>query len=350
MKCPRCMKPIGPDDKVCPSCSAILVVERKPTRPDEEKGWTLRHLASIMGRAGCAVLIAQNVLLLIGVAAFAREGVAFLQGTNPNPDLAPVTGLIYVGGTLDLVGLGLVAAALVVLGAGAMLLRRKDPFTEEEVLIPPQTAALPIVAGLLVYVWILFTAIWRVAWPASAGRNAAQLLADFAANGSMPIAPNAVPAMMGFWILGAICLLVAAILLRLFVRRLPAKIVSPRPMKPSSWLDYTVFNLVIVFVIAIFPLGWAAYTPLKIVFLSALAIKLTVLALVGAFAYWSLLGRFDAFGKLSLLVPIMKAIRQEVSTVQTVIRAEAAKTVPREPTVVLPPPTEDDMAGIERVK
>ena len=344
------MKPIGPDDKVCPSCNAILVVERKPTRPDDEKGWALRHLASIMGRAGCAILIAQNILVLIGVGAVSRDGIAFLQGTNPTPDLGPMTGLIYVGGTLDLVGLGLVAAALVFLGAGAMLLRRKDPFTEEEVLIPPQTAALPIAAGLLVYVWLLCTAVWRVAWPASAGRNAAQLFADFAATGVMPIAPNAVGEMMALWVIGAVCLVAAAVLLRLFVRRLPTKTYSPRPMKPSSWLDYAVFNLAIVAIAALFPAGIASYAGLKIAFLSALAIKLIVLSLVGAFAYWSLLGRFDAFGKISLLVPVMKAIPQEVSTVQTVVQAEVQKTAPPEPSGALPPPTEDDMAGIERVK
>ncbi len=344
------MKPIGPDDKVCPSCNAIIVVERKPTRPDEEKGWALRHLASIMGRAGCAVLIAQNILVLIGVGAISRDGIAFLQGTNPTPDLGSMTTLIYAGGTLDLVGLGLVAAALVFLGAGAMLLRRKDPFTEEEVLIPPQTAALPIAGGLLVYVWLLCTVVWRVSWPASAGENAAQLFADFAATGVMPIPPSAVGVMMALWVLGAACLVAAAVLLRLFVRRLPTKTYSPRPMKSSSWLDYTVFNLAVVAIIALFPAGVVAYAPAKWLFLSALAIKLIVLSLVGAFAYWSLLGRFDALGKLSLLVPVMKAIPREASTVQTVVQAEVAKTAPPEPTVVLPPPTEDDMAGIEHVK
>jgi len=73
------MGPIGPDDRMCPSCGAILVLERKPARPEEEAGWTLRHLASIMGRLGCAVMIAQCTLVLVCSAALVPQAIAFLS-------------------------------------------------------------------------------------------------------------------------------------------------------------------------------------------------------------------------------------------------------------------------------
>src|SRR6266508_2455640 len=129
MKCPRCMKPIGPDDSVCPSCNSTLVVERKPTRADEEKGWTLRHLASIMGRAGCILAIAQAIVVILGSATLFDQAIAFLNGSDRTVELMPVATLITIAETVDLIGLGLLAVALIVLGAGAMLLRRKDPFT-----------------------------------------------------------------------------------------------------------------------------------------------------------------------------------------------------------------------------
>ncbi|OGS51103.1 MAG: hypothetical protein A3K65_06640 [Euryarchaeota archaeon RBG_16_68_12] len=343
------MKPIGPDDKLCPSCNAIILIERKPTRPDEEKGWTLRHFASIAGQAGCAVMVAQNAVVLIGVAAFAARGVEFLQQPNVTPDLGPVSVLGLFASALDLIGLTLVAAALIALGAGAMLLRRRDPFTEEEVAVPTRTAAFPAAAGLLVIVWVLLTATWRVVFPADIGRSAAQLLADFAAGGT-PVMPASMPLMMGLWVIATIALFAAALLLGFFGRRLPSKIFAPRSVKTVAWTDFALLNLILTIGIAVFPSGLVAYRGLEIVYLSLLATKLTVLALFGVLSYWTLLSRFDAFGRLSLMVPVMKAIPQEVSTVTAVVEAEAAKTAPPEPTVFLPPPTEDDMRGIEHVK
>ena len=343
------MKPIGPDDKVCPSCHSILVVERKPTRPDEEKGWTLRHLASIMGQGGCALMIAQNAVVLIGVAAFAGPAAAFLGSPGAAPDLGPVANLAIVSQILDLIGLALIAVALVVLGAGAMLLRRRDPFTEEEVTVSTRTAVFPMAAGLLVFVWVLLTAVWRVAYPAGLGTSAAQILADFAGGGPA-VLPSEIGLMMDLWVVATIALLAAAVLLGFFGRRLPTKVFTPRSLKVTAWMDFTVVNLILTVGIVMFPLGLIPYRGLEIVFLSFLATKLTVLALFGVFAYWTLLGRFDTFGKLSLLVPVMKAIPQEVTTAKAVVQAEIEKTEPPEPTILLPPPTEDDMKGIEHVK
>jgi len=343
------MKPIGPDDSVCPSCNALLVVERKPTRPDEEKGWTLRHLASIMGRAGCVLAIAQCVTVLIGAAVLFGPAIAFLSGTNRNPDLSPVATLVTVAGTLDLIGLGLLAPALIVLGAGAMLLRRRDPFTEAEVMIPPVTAAFPMAAGLLVFLWVLLTAVWRILYPAEAAKSPAVMLTDFAITGT---APALLGVMMALWIVAAIALLAASVCLRLFVRRLPSKVFSPRPLKPSSWLDFTIFNLVITIGVAAFPLGWVGYDtvggPAQIAFLTFLATKITVIPLIGAFAYWSLLTRFDAFGKLALLVPVMKATPQEAPAESPATPVDAP--APTDYSVGGFPADDDDMAGINRVK
>ncbi len=347
MKCPRCMKPIGPDDKVCPSCNAILIVERKPTRPDEEKGYALRTLASIAGEVGCAFMIAQNAIVLIAAAAFAGPALQFLAHPDTIPDVSRLEILGTSSQFLDLIGLTLIAVALIALGAGAALLRRKDPFTEEEVAIGTRAAAFPMAAGLLVIVWVLLTAVWRVSYPSAAGTPIAQILSNFAGHGTVP---SSMPFMMGLWVLATIMLLAAAVLLGMFGRRMPARAYAPRSLKTSSWTDFAVLNLVLTIGIAVFPAGLVAYRGLEVIFLTFLASKLTVLALFGAFAYWSLLGRFDTFGKISLMVPVMKAIPQEVTTAKDVVQAEVAKTAPPEPTVFLPAPTEDDMKGIEHVK
>ncbi len=349
MMCPKCMHPIGPDDKVCPECHSILVVERKPTRPDEEKGWTLRHLAAIMGQAGCALMIAQNAVVLIASGALAGRALDFLAHPDTVPDIGAVATLGIVANIADLIGLALIAVSLVALGAGAMLLRRKDPFTEEEVALPTRAAVFPVAAGLLVFVWVLLTAVWRVAYPAARGTTAAQLLAEFGATGPASM-PAEMGLMMALWIVGAIVLFVAALLLGQFGRHMPARVHAPRSLKTTAWTDYTVFNLIVVLGIAVFPLGWAGFPALQIVYLTFLATKLTVLAVFGLLTYWTLLGRFETFGKLSLMVPVMKAIPGEVSTAQPVVQAEVAKTAPPEPTVFLPAPTEDDMKGIEHVK
>lgn len=346
MKCPRCMTPIGPDDRLCPSCGSVLSLERRPTRPDEEKGWTLRHLASIMGRAGCALLIAENSIVLVGVASFAGTGIAFMNQPTVPPDLAPLSALILAAQVLDLIGLGLVAVALVVLGAGAMLLRRRDPFTDEEVLIPPHTAMLPMAAGLLVFLWALLTAIWRLAYPVAAGSSAAELLAEFAATGPAG-EPGYLPTMMAAWIAAVASLFAGSVCLRVFVRRLPAKIYSPRPMKPSSWVDFTGFNLVVTVVVAAFPLGWITYQGFQVVFLTFLATKLLVVPIIGLLAYWTLLTRFEAFGKLALMVPVLRAIPPQPGVEPTpgphIDPGFAPGYVPQ-------PPGDEDMRGIDRVR
>ena len=353
MKCPRCSGPIGPDDAACPSCGSILVVERRPTRPEEEKGWALRHLASIMGRVGCVLMIAQCVIVLIGSAALFGQAAAFLGGQDRNVEFAPVEPLILIAGTVDLVGLGLLAVALIVLGTGAVFLRRRDPFTEEEVMIPPTTAAFPMASGLFVILWLFLTAVWRLIYPAEVGASAAGILALFAATGPAG-APAILPTMMGLWVVAAIALLAASVALQLFVRRLPSKTFSPRPMKPSSWLDFTIFNFLITLGVAAFPLGWVGYDttggPAQIAFLTFLATKITVIPLLGAFAYWSLFTRLDALGKLSLLVPVLKAtppagpIEPAAGPGATALgRSGASRSA-------FPPPSDDEMAGIDRVR
>jgi hypothetical protein len=348
VKCPRCLKPIGPFDSTCPACGALLILQKRPARPDEEQGWTLRLLASIMGRTGSGIMIAQNALVLIASAALSPQGIAFLSGTSRTADLTSVSIAVLVAGTLDLVGLGLLAVALIILGAGSVFLRRRDPFTEEEVMIPPTTAALPMAAGLFLILWLLVTSVWRVVYPTLLGSSAAQILADFASNGAL-MAPPVIGLMMGLWIVAAIALAVAALCLRLFVHRLPSKVVSPRPLKPSSWGDFAIFNLILTLGVATFPLGWIGYDstggPAQIAFLTFLATKLTVLPLLGLFAYWSLLRRFEAVGKLSLLVPMMKAYPPEPGAPETV---DGQATL-QAPTAVVPP-TDDDMKGVGRVK
>src|SRR5436853_266713 len=126
----------------------MLVIDPRPSRPEDENGWVLRHLASIMGRAGCAMMIAQCALVLIAAAA----------------------------------------------------------------------------------------------------------LSDFAIGGSAT-APPILGSMASLWIVATIALVAAAVCLRTFARRLPSKIVSGRPMRPSSWLEYMIINLVVTLGAALFPAG-----------------------------------------------------------------------------------------------
>ena len=349
MKCPRCLKPIGPDDSVCPSCGAYLSLQKKPARPDEEPGWTLRLLASIVGRVGCGLMIAQNALVLIGSAALAPQAADFLRGGARAVDLSAISVLILVAGTLDFVGLGLLAVSLIVLGAGAMLLRRRDPFTEEEVMIPATTSALPMASGLFLILWILITAVWRLVYPSGLGQSAAQILANFAVSGG---AASTLASMWGLWIVAAVALVAAAVFLRLFIRRLPSKVVAHRPLRPSSWLHFALFNLILTLGVAAFLLGWIAYdisgSYAQIAFLTFLATKITVLPLLGLFAYWGLLSRLEAFGKLSLLVPLMKAVPPDGSGPPSESEVRGGATETGSSTVL--PPTDDDMTGIGRVR
>ena len=351
MKCPNCSQEIGTGALVCPSCGATLIIKRKPTKPDEEEGWTLRLLAGIMGRGGAVVMIVQNALVLAGAAALAGQAGAFLGRTSTDVDLTSISTLILVAGTMDLVGLGLVGVALIALGAGVVFLRRRDPYTEEEVMVPPTTAAFPMASGLFLILWIFVTSVWRVVYPAQLGRSAAQTLADFAVGGPSST-PPVFELMMTLWIVATIALLAAAVALRLFVRRLPSKVFSPLPMNPSSWFDFAVLNLAVTFGIASFVLGWAPYDttggPGQIVFLTFLATKITILPLFGAFAYWQLFRRFDALGRLSLLVPVIKAIPRE-SVVPEATIAEEEVGHPNVPTAFAPP-ADDDMSGIGHVK
>ena len=353
MKCPQCMGAIGPDDRVCPSCFAVLIFERKPTRPEEEAGWFLRHLASIMGRVGCGVMIAQNLLVLIASAALLPQAIAFLSGTLRDADLSGVAPIILVAGAIDLIGLGMIAVALIVLGAGAIFLRRRDPFTEEEVMIPPVTAAFPMAAGLAVFLCVLLTAVWRLVYPSQVGTTAAEILARFAGTGNAG-SPAIIAPMMSLWIVASISLVAGAASLRMFWHRLPSKIVSARPMKPSSWLDFAIVNMLITIGVALFPLGAIGYDtnggPAQIAFLTFLATKLTFVPVLGAFAYWSLLSRFAAYGKLSLLVPVLKAIPQNTSAARATEGAyESGSQTGRVPAWA-PPPSDDDLTGIGRVK
>ena len=353
MKCPQCMGAIGPDDRVCPSCFAVLIFERKPTRPEEEAGWFLRHLASIMGRVGCGVMIAQNLLVLIASAALLPQAIAFLSGTLRDADLSGVAPIILVAGAIDLIGLGMIAVALIVLGAGAIFLRRRDPFTEEEVMIPPVTAAFPMAAGLAVFLYVLLTAVWRLVYPSQVGWTAAQILARFAGRGFTGT-PPIITSMMSLWIVASISLVVGAAALRMFWHRLPSKIVSARPMKPSSWLDFAVVNMLITFGIALFPLGVIGYDttggPAQIAFLTLLATKLTFVPVLGAFAYWSLMSRFGGYGKLSLLVPVLKAVPQNAAPVRSADGAYGSGSQTGRPAAWAPPPSDEDLTGIGRVK
>lgn len=348
MKCPQCMAAIGPDDRMCPTCGAFLVLERRPARPEDEQGWFLRHLASIMGRAGCAIMIAHGLLVIIASLAMTPQAFAFLGGTSRTVDLGGVAALIIIASSIDLVGLGLIAVALIVLGTGAMFLRRRDPFTEAEVMVPAMTAAFAMAAGLMVFLSVLLTAVWRVIYPAEVGMSAAEILTRFAVGGTGNT-PAIVGPMMTLWIVAAIALIAGAACLRLFRARLPAKIISGRPMRPSSWLDFAIFNFAITLGIALFPLGLVGYDTTggaaQIAFLTLLATKLTFIPLLAAFAYWSLLTRFDAFGKLSLLVPVLKGIPQSYAAATGGPRAQ-----PGFSDFVAPPPSDEDMLGIDRVK
>jgi len=351
VKCPNCMGPIGPDDRTCPSCGAVLVLEKTPNRPEEENGWAVRHLASIMGRIGCAVMVAQNALVLVASAFLIPQAIAFLNGPSRTVDLTGIAALLFVANTIDLVGLGLISVALIVLGVGSIFLRRRDPFTEAEVMVPTSTAIFPMAAGLLVFLWVLLTAVWRIGDPAQAGSTAAEILANYAIRGPAGV-PPVFGSMMTLWVVAAIVLVAGSGCLRMFVHRLPAKIVSGRPTRPSSWLYFAVVNLIVTIGIAAFPLGIVAYDtsggPAQIAFLTFLATKLTFVPLLGAFAYWSLLTRFDVFGKLSLLVPVLKAIPRRASTAPG--GAATMRGDPGMPTAWAPPPSDDDMVGIDRVK
>src|SRR2546427_4082529 len=176
----------------------MLVIDPRPSRPEDENGWVLRHLASIMGRAGCAMMIAQCALILIAAAALIPQAIGFLNrttGVTPTVDLEGVSPLILIAGSLDLVGLGLIAVASIVLGTGAMFLRRRDPFTEAEVMIPPVTAAFPMAAALLVVLWALLTAGWAVLLPAEFALSSSHALPDLATCGVPPSPP--VPQFLG---------------------------------------------------------------------------------------------------------------------------------------------------------
>ncbi len=352
MKCPLCMGPIGPDDRACPSCGAILVLERKPARPEEENGWALRHLASIMGRLGCAVMIAQCALVLVCAAALLPQAIAFLSGPTRTADLTGIAPLLLVANSIDLVGLGLISVALIILGVGSIFLRRRDPFTEAEVMVPTSTAVFPMAAGLLVFLWVLLTAVWRIGDPGQVGTTAAEVLASFAISGNSGV-PSVIVSMMSLWIVAAIVLVAGAASLRMFVYRLPAKIVSGRPTRPSSWLYFASVNLIVTIGVAMFPLGIVAYDTngslAQMAFLTFLATKLTFVPLLGAFAYWSLLTRFDTFGKLSLMVPVLKAIPQRTSTITEATHPAQGRD-PGMPTGWAPPPSDDDMTGIDRVR
>jgi len=298
-------------------------------------------------------MIAQNLLVLGISVALLPQAIAFLSGTTRNADLSAVAPVILVAGAIDLIGLGMIAVALIVLGAGAIFLRRRDPFTEEEVMIPPVTAAFPMAGGLAVFLYVLLTAVWRIVYPSQAGWTAAAILATFAGSGAAGSPPIIAP-MMSLWIAATISLVAGAAALRMFWHRLPSKIVSARPMKPSSWLDFAIVNMLITIGIALFPLGVIGYDttggPAQIAFLTFLATKLTFVPILGAFAYWSLLSRFAAYGKLALMVPVLKAIPQNTGPARAAAGGYGSESQTGRPAAWAPPPSDDDLTGIGRVR
>ena len=125
-------------------------------------------------------------------------------------------------------------------------------------------------------------------------------------------------------------------------------------MGTGSWLDFTAFNLILTLGVAAFPLGWIGYEttggPAQVLFLAFLATKLTILPLFGVFAYWNLLNRFHGFGKLSLLVPVLTATPPgETPPSEAGEDGGGQRWRAADPTG-LAPPSDDDMAGIGRVK
>ena len=270
-----------------------------------------------------------------------------------DPGLLAVIAAAAVYGTLfgSIPGLSAtMAVALIVLGVGANFLRRRDPFTEAEVMVPTSTAVFPMAAGLLVFLSVLLTAVWRLAEPSQVGGTAAEILVGFAISG-LAGTPSVIVSMMSLWIAAAIVLVAGSACLRMFVHRLPAKIVSGRPTRPSSWLYFASVNLLVTIGIAIFPLGIVPYDTKGS--LAQMAF-LTFVPLLGAFAYWSLLTRFDTFGKLSLLVPVLKAIPQRGAGPESARAMQAAEfgqgRDPSSPSAWAPPPSDDDMTGIDRVR
>lgn len=320
----------------------MIIIEHRPTRPDEERGWPVRHLASIMGRAGCSVMTVQNGIVLVGVAILGSVIAATLGG-GASPDLSGAAGVILLAEILDLIGLGLIATALVSLGVGAILLHRRDPVTEEEVRIPTLTAILPIVAGLFVFAWVVLTAVWRLWYPSGIGRTAAEMLAEFAATGAILAAPGLVTSMMLLWIVACAALLFGSAQLRLFVRRLPTKIVPPRPLRRSVWIWFALVNLGLTALVAAFPLGWLPFRGFEGVYFSALGAKITVVPIFGILAYLTLLTWFEAFDRLSILVPILRAVPQEEARKEY---GTGAQTLGRPGQQV----QDNEMAGIGHIK
>ncbi len=324
MKCPRCLAAVEPSDRVCPTCHSFLIVESRPTRPDEETGWPIRRFGSIAGRAGSILFAARYAVVLVGLAALAGPIQTFFTDPTHPSDLSAAAPLIVIAAALDLVGAGLLFVAMVALGAGSVLMYRKDPFTDEESRVPPAAGTLAKAAGLFAFAWLLLTLAWRHALPAQTawvalfpspggpralpvGASAPDLLAAYASTGLVTPA-SAFQSMMFLWLLASSALALSAILLRSFARALPGKVVAPHPIEASAWFDLAVFDAILTIAIVGFPLGWLPFQGLEVLFRGLLATKLVVISLFGIPTYLSLQARFAAMGNLALTVPAMRAV------------------------------------------
>ena len=165
MKCPGCLGAIELTDRACPTCRSLLIIERRPSRPDEEPGWHVRRFGSIAGRAGSILVAAHYGVVLAAVIVLAGVILGFAQDPSTPADLSGAAPLIVAATTLDLVGVGLLAIALVALGAVSVLMVRTDPAMDEETRVPPVAGALLKGAGLFAFVWLLLTLAWREALP-----------------------------------------------------------------------------------------------------------------------------------------------------------------------------------------
>ena len=324
MKCPDCLGPIEPTDRTCPTCHSLLIVERRPSRPDEEPGWHVRRFGSIAGRAGSILVAAHYGVVFAAVIVLAGVIQGFAQDPSNPADLSGAAPLIVAATTLDLVGVGLLAIALVALGAGSVLMVRRDPAMDAETRVPPIAGALLKGAGLFAFTWLLLTLAWREALPTKeswtavfpaggsaivlpVGPTAVDLLAAFAAAGSVS-PPAAFRSMMLLWIVASLCLVAAAALFRSFARALPSKVVASRPIGSSGWLRFAIVNAIVTIGLAAFPLGWLPFAGYEIVFRSLLATQLIVVPILGIPAYLALRARFAALGELALLVPALRAV------------------------------------------
>lgn len=346
MKCPRCDHNLAPGARTCIFCGAHLVVAEKPTRPDEEKGWAIRRFGSIAGRAGSVAFLVHAGLAIAGALAAAPDALAFLVNRTAPGDLGLAEAILQVAYTIDLVAAGLLAVAFVALGAGTVLLRRRDPFTEEEVRVPLHTAAFAKIAGLLMFAWLLTTVAWRFLLPLRLGTPIGAILVDFA-TATSTVPPPDLALLASLWIVASALFLASAVLFSVFTARLPRKVVSPRSPRVRAWIGFAIVSIVLTLGVAAFLGGWVPYVGAETVYLSFFATKVLVLPILALPVYVSLTLRLGALGNLSLLVPIVKAIPGEKPKEKAEASHEApGAEAPRRP---VEPELTEVPEGIERI-